>query len=122
MSNDALPTSGSYSITSTTTPSNGSVTVLANGTINYTPDPNWFGVDTFTYTLTDASGRTSTATVEVTVTNTQDPPIATADSGSTPEDTILPNINILNNDSDPDGDMLTVTTATAPNGTVVRWS
>lgn len=119
MDNDDLPTSGSYSITSTTSPAHGSVTVLSNGTINYTPNTNFFGTDTFDYTLTDASGRTSTATVTVTVDNVQDPPTASPNSASTPEDTTKSNINILANDSDPDGDMLTVTSATAPNGTVL---
>lgn len=118
MANDDLPTSGSFTITSTSNPSNGTVSVLSDGTIDYTPDADWFGVDSFTYTLTDASGRTSTATVEVTVTNTQDPPTATADSGSTPEDTTLTSIPILRNDSDPDGDTLAVTTVSVLNGTV----
>ncbi len=119
MANDALPTTGAFNIQSTTPPSNGTITVLPNGTIDYTPNVDFFGVDTFTYTLADASGRTSTATVTVTVKNVQDPPVANADSGSTPEDTTLPNINILANDSDPDNDTLTVTSATPANGTVV---
>jgi len=55
----------------------------------------------------------------VTVNNVQDPPVANADSGSTPEDTTLPGINILANDSDPDNDALTVTSAVPSNGTVV---
>jgi len=55
----------------------------------------------------------------VTVNNVQDPPVANADSGSTPEDTTLANINILANDSDLDNDTLTVTTAVSSNGTVV---
>lgn len=116
--NDNLPTVGSYSITGTTQPANGSVTVLSNGTIDYTPDADFFGTDTFDYTLTDASGRVSTATVTVTVDNVQDPPTASPNSASTPEDTTKTAIDILGNDSDPDGDMLTVTSASAPNGTV----
>ena len=119
MANDNLPTSGAFNIQSTTSPSNGSVTVLPNGTIDYTPNLDFFGTDTFTYTLADASGRTSTATVTVTVVNVNDPPAANADSGSTPEDITLPAINILANDTDPDMDTLTVTTAIAANGTVV---
>ncbi len=119
MANDDLPTTGAFNIQSTTPPSNGAITVLPNGTIDYTPNPDFFGTDTFTYTLADASGRTSTATVTVTVLNVQDPPVANADSGSTPEDTTLPSINILSNDSDPDNDPLTVTMAIAANGTVV---
>jgi len=117
--NDALPTTGAFNIQSTTPPSNGVITVLPNGTIDYTPNVDFFGTDTFTYTLADASGRMDTATVTVTVNNVQDPPVANADSGSTPEDTTLPNINILANDSDPDMDPLTVTTAVAANGTVM---
>ena len=119
MNNDDLPITGAFNIQSTTPPSNGSITVLPDGTIDYTPNLNFFGTDTFTYTLADASGRTSTATVTVTVVNVQDPPVANSSSGSTPEDTTLPNIDVLANDSDPDNDPLTVTTATAPNGTVV---
>jgi len=118
MDNDDLPTTGAFNIQSTTPPANGRITVLPDGTIDYTPDLNFFGVDTFTYTLADASGRTSTATVEVTVVNVQDSPVANADSGNTTEDTTLANIDVLANDSDPDNDTLTITSATAPNGTV----
>ncbi len=118
MGNDNLPTTGAFNIQSTTPPTNGSILVLPNGTIDYTPDADFFGTDTFTYTLADASGRTSTATVTVDVANVQDPPTANADSGSTAEDVTLPNINILGNDSDPDNDALTVTMATAANGMV----
>ena len=119
MNNDDLPTSGAFNIQSTTPPSNGTITVLPDGTIDYTPNADFFGTDTFTYTLADASNRTSTAMVTVTVVNVQDPPVANADSGNTQEDTVLPNIDILANDSDPDNDMLTVTMAVAPNGAVV---
>ena len=118
MANDALPITGAFNIQSTTPPGDGSITVLPDGSIDYTPDTDFVGTDTFTYTLADASGRTSTATVMVTVLNVQDPPVANADSGNTQEDTALPNIDILSNDSDPDGDMLTVTMAVASNGTV----
>ena len=116
--NDDVPLTGAFNIQSTTPPSNGAITVLPDGTIDYTPDTDFVGTDTFTYTLADASGRVSTATVTVDVKPVQDPPVANADSGSTPEDTLLPAINVLANDSDPDGDTLTVTTATAANGTV----
>ena len=118
MSNDDLPTTGAFNIQSTTPPSNGIVLVRPDGTIDYTPDLNFFGTDSFTYTLADASGRTSTATVTVMVDNVQDTPAANADSGSTNEDTTLTNIDVLSNDSDPDNDTLTVTAATASNGSV----
>jgi large repetitive protein len=63
-------------ITVTTTPivgpTNGSVVLAANGAFTYTPSSAFFGVDTFTYRITDASGLTATAVVTITVS----PPIA----------------------------------------------
>ena len=48
-------------------PANGSVAVNPDGTIDYTPDPDFNGTDTFTYTVTDADGDVSTETVTVDV-------------------------------------------------------
>ena len=59
-----------------------------------------------------------TATVNITVTPTNDAPVATDDTGSTPEDTPL-NGDVSINDSDLDGDPLTATPVTQPtNGTL----
>ena len=60
-------------------PSHGIVTILA-GKVFYTPDPNYFGVDTFTYTAVDGLGNSDTAVVTVTVLNVNDPPIAVNDT------------------------------------------
>lgn len=46
---------------------NGSVTDLGNGVLRYTPDPDFFGSDSFTYTISDEEGLESTATVTVEV-------------------------------------------------------
>ncbi|MEP1143692.1 MAG: Ig-like domain-containing protein [Henriciella sp.] len=46
---------------------NGSVTDLGNGVLRYTPDPDFFGSDSFTYTISDEDGLESTATVTVEV-------------------------------------------------------
>ena len=48
-----------------TGPSNGSVTFSANGDFTYTPNPGFFGTDTFDYTITDITGLTATATVTI---------------------------------------------------------
>ena len=48
-------------------PENGDVTLQPNGNFVYTPDPDFFGVDQFTYTVSDGNGGTDTATVTVTV-------------------------------------------------------
>ena len=103
-------------------PANGSVVVNADGTVTYTPDANYNGADSFSYTVTDDEGNVSNvATVNLTIDNTQEPPVAVDDSVSTAEDTPV-TIAILGNDSDPDGtlDPSTVSIVAGPsNGTLV---
>jgi VCBS repeat-containing protein len=60
-------------------PSNGNVTLNANGTFDYVPNANFNGTDSFQYIVTDAAGATSIATATVTVTAVDDAPVA-ADS------------------------------------------
>ena len=85
----------------------------ANGTVAYTPAANYSGPDSFSYTIGDGHGGTATATVSVTVTPVNDGPAAVNDAASTAEDTAV-TVAVLGNDTDPDGDGLTVTTVTSP--------
>ncbi len=102
-----------------TQPANGSVVVEADGTVTYTPDPDFNGVDTFTYDVCDPDGLCDTATVTVTVNSVNDAPVANDDTATTDEDTAV-DIDVLGNDSDIDGDPLTIDSVTQPaNGTVV---
>ncbi|MEO0948170.1 MAG: Ig-like domain-containing protein, partial [Cyanobacteria bacterium J06641_5] len=55
------------SIDTVTEGANGTVTINDDGTLTYTPDTGFSGTDSFTYTISDAEGATSTATVSVTV-------------------------------------------------------
>ncbi|WP_246335774.1 beta strand repeat-containing protein [Azomonas macrocytogenes] len=122
--NDTPSTDGGNTWTLTDSPTNGTVAVNEDGTFTYTPDEGFVGEDSFTYTLTDADGDSSTATVTITVNppvtepepvNT--PPVAVNDGVFTaPADTPLTNLDVLGNDSDPDGDPLTVTGASVPPG------
>ncbi len=96
---------------------NGTVTINLDGTVTYTPNPDFNGTDTITYTISDGQGGFSTATVAVTVNPVNDPPVAVPDSATTAEDTPV-TVPVLANDSDAEGDPLTVTAATAPNGSV----
>ncbi|WP_420011133.1 Ig-like domain-containing protein [Tateyamaria sp.] len=98
---------------------NGTVVVEADGTLTYTPDDDFNGTDTITYTITDGD-KTSTASVTVTVNPVNDAPVANDDSATVDEDGSV-NIDVLANDTDIDNTAaeLSVTTADAPNGTVV---
>jgi large repetitive protein len=117
LANDSDPDGDPLTVT-TASAGNGTVVILPNGTIDYTPGPNFNGTDTITYTISDGNGGTSTATVTVTVGAQNDPPVAVNDASSTDEDTPV-TIPVLANDTDIDGNLLTVTAATSPNGTVV---
>ena len=109
LANDSFE--GTPVVTGTTPPSNGTLTINADNTITYTPNPGFFGADSYTYMVT-SGGVTETATVTVTVVST--PPLARDDVRTTPEDTpVRGNVLIGTGgdmaDSDADNDPLTVT-------------
>ena len=91
---------------------------LTNNQILYTPNANFNGQDTINYTIQDTSAATASSTVSVTVNAVNDGPIALNDQATTDEDSSV-SIAVLANDSDIDGDTLTITGANAENGTVV---
>src|SRR5205814_101681 len=72
-----------------------------NLTVSYTPAANYFGSDSFTYTITDGT-LTSTATVNVTVTGANDAPLAVNDTATVDEDSGANTIDVRANDTDPD--------------------
>ena len=102
-------------VTSVSTPANGTASIEADGTVTYTPNGDFFGSDSFTYTIADADGLRATATVTVTVLPINDPPVARADSASTVSGGTVA-VDVLANDTDPDGDPLTITAATVDRG------
>ena len=71
------------------------------------PELQWPGVS-FDYTLADGRGGTDVGTVTINVTPVNDAPVAVDDAGRTPEDTPV-TLDLLANDSDVDGDTLTIT-------------
>ena len=106
-----------------TKPSNGSVTVLSNGQIRYTPKTGFTGPDTFTYTVKGNNGdaKSNVATVTVTVQPANVAPVANNDSASTTVNTPVL-INVVANDTDANGnlDPASVAIVTPPaNGTAV---
>ena len=84
------------------TPAHGSVEIKPDGSIVYSPAKDYFGPDTFTYTVKDiAGGISQPATVSLTVTPVNDAPVATNDNGSTLENTPV-DIPLIENDTDVD--------------------
>jgi large repetitive protein len=74
------------------------------GQLTYSPDPDFNGSDSFTYTATDSLGGVSnTATVTITVTSVNDAPVATDDSATVAEDGSLIGSSVLANDDDSHG-------------------
>ncbi|MDF4321681.1 tandem-95 repeat protein, partial [Vibrio parahaemolyticus] len=93
-------------------PKNGTVIVNSDGTVTYTPDDNYVGEDAFTYIVT-SGGVSESTTVEVNVTPVNDAPVAKNDIATTQEDTAV-TIDVLSNDTDVDGDKLSIQSATVP--------
>jgi VCBS repeat-containing protein len=134
----AGPLEGTQTLTVTlvNSPTTQGGTVSLNaGNITYTPPPDYFGADSFTYTITDngttngsAAPLTASATVNVTVSEVNDLPVAADDAKATAEDTplVFPAADLAANDSagplNENTQTLTVTgvvsTTTAQGGTV----
>jgi VCBS repeat-containing protein len=102
---------------------------LANGIVSYLPAANYNGADSFTYTMQDDQGATSSAVVNLTVAAVNDAPVGVNDSATILEDTpyVVAASTLLANDTDVDaGDVKTISavgngahgTATIVGGTV----
>lgn len=98
-----------------TQPAHGTVTVSADGSFVYVPALNYNGTDTFTYRVVDDHGAVSAipATVTITITPVNDPPVAVNDSYTTPQATPLVISNVAQgviqrNDTDVDNPVSTL--------------
>ncbi|MCV2892112.1 Hint domain-containing protein [Lentibacter sp. XHP0401] len=119
LANDSDPEGDELTVTDTTEPANGSVVINDDGTVTYTPDTAFTGTDTFDYTVVDGQGNASTATVTVVVEDVNEAPTANNDNNTTDVGTPVV-IAVLANDTDPEGEALTVSGTTEPaNGSVV---
>ncbi len=114
--NDFDPDGDPISVTANTDPINGTVTIDANGTYTYTPGPGFIGVDTFEYTICDnqtpALCDTTTVTIQV-IADEGNITVANDDAYNGLIDTVLSG-NVLDNDTDPEGDDQTVDVALTP--------
>ena len=123
LGNDTDPENDPLLVTSVTAPSHGTATINAGTTVTYATIGGNTAADSFTYYIADNHGNTAHTTVSVTVTGTNHPPVARNDELDindtsvpvTPQGQLDPRIN----DTDADGDPLTITTVTqGAHGTV----
>ncbi|MGB5982537.1 MAG: Ig-like domain-containing protein, partial [Nonlabens sp.] len=118
------PSVGTITLPNATSVEGGTLTINDNGTpndptddeVNYTPAANFNGTDTFDYTIEDANGDTSNATVTVTVNAVNDLPTAVADTITVNENSGVTSIDVTNND-DFGGDGPSVGTISLPSAT-----
>ncbi len=68
-------------------PAHGQLALNTDGTYTYTPDANFNGTDSFSYTVSDGELDSDIATVQITVTPVNDAPTGTSTTVTTPEDT-----------------------------------
>ena len=93
--------------------SHGLLALDLNGSFVYTPTLSYIGTDSFTYRANDGIDNSNLAVVSLTITGTNTSPVALDDSSSTPEDNPV-TVNVLVNDSDADGDTLSISGVTQP--------
>jgi hypothetical protein len=107
-----------YQVTSG--PTNGTLTGTAPE-LTYTPGADWYGTDTFTFTVNDGTVDSAPATVTITVNTVNDVPVPVDDAATTEEDTAVTTGNVLANDTDVDEDTLSVSGFAPPaNGAAVN--
>src|SRR5690606_16125190 len=110
LANDSDPEDDELTLTAVGEPGNGIVSFSGNGQVQYTPAAGFIGSDTFTYTVVDSAGNSASGTVTIQVVEgpANQPPVAVDDVARVFKLDYV-EINVLHNDSDPDGDPLTVT-------------
>ncbi|WP_340643884.1 Ig-like domain-containing protein, partial [Phenylobacterium sp.] len=109
--NDRDPDYDVLTVSSTTTPWHGTATITGGSLIEYVPATSYSGADSFSYTISDGRGGTATANIALTIANAA--PIAVTDFITTDRNTTVifdPRVN----DSDPNGDSLTISSLTPP--------
>jgi uncharacterized repeat protein (TIGR01451 family) len=116
LANDSDPDGNAITAQLVSTTANGTLTLNANGSFNYTPNPNFSGLDGFTYRATDGSNFSSVVSATITVAPINDPPVAVNDSYTTPSDSTLTigAPGVLANDTDVENDPLNAILANPP--------
>ena len=120
LANDHDPDNDVLLITTITTPVNGgSVTDNGSGSLTYTPSGGYVGIDRFIYTITDNHGHQETAEVTITINANGGTPQLQNNWAAIQGDAPV-TVRVLDNDSDPDGDTLSLVSVSTPShGTAI---
>ncbi|EIA1493776.1 tandem-95 repeat protein, partial [Vibrio parahaemolyticus] len=110
--NDSDVEGDALSIQSASVPKEQGTVEVVDGKLVFTPAENFNGEATISYIVTDGD-LTDEAKVSVTVTPVNDSPVAVDDTTSIQEDTAV-TIDVLTNDTDVDGDKLSIESASVP--------
>jgi VCBS repeat-containing protein len=113
MANDVPPDGQTIAVSTLSKPAHGSVSNGQAGVV-YTPDVDFNGTDWFVYTVRDDDGTTATSRVDVTVLPVDDLPTAIDDTATVTEDVANAHVDVLANDTDADGDALTLVATGVP--------
>ncbi|HLF95631.1 MAG TPA: tandem-95 repeat protein [Methylococcaceae bacterium] len=111
VANDTDPEGDAFTIVSVTSGVGGTAVLNLDGTITFTPNANFTGPATFTYTVSDGLATSLPATVTVNVAPVNDAPVPVADIlAAINEDTstVIAATALLANDIDVDGDVLSI--------------
>jgi outer membrane protein OmpA-like peptidoglycan-associated protein len=117
LANDSDLDGDTLTLTAVGTPANGQVQI-SGSVLTYTPAAGFTGSDSFSYTVDDGFGGQAQANVSIVISEANENPVAGADTASTRAGQAV-SIDVLANDSDADGDSLSVSAfGQAANGTV----
>ena len=111
--NDSDVDGDTLSITSVQDAEHGTITLNSDATVTFTPDANYTGEASFSYTVSDGKGGSDTAQVRLNITSVNDVPIIEVVDTTATEDTA----QVLANISDIDG-TIDSNSLTAEHGTV----
>ena len=114
--NDADEQTLTYTVT--TVPNNGML-VVNNNQLTYTPNTDYFGTDTLTFMVSDGELDSNIGTVTINVTPVNDEPIDQNESITITNPNDVSIIDVITNAIDPDGDELSVVSASSEHGTVI---
>jgi hypothetical protein len=116
LANDVDPDGDALEAVLVDGPDHGTLDLSLDGSVTYEPAAGYSGVDAFTYRAADGCDVSGTATAAVTVAAVNDPPTAVGDAyelkASGGLSVAAP--GVLENDADPEGDLLTAALAQSP--------